>query len=500
MLQLSIYNSKMESKKTTYVIAIIGADQSGKSTWVNRFTTGQFKSEWKHDKIQPVSKIPFKTNHGLFELICIEYLTTDQIPDVDGIVLMFNVTHSHNNLDLLCTWRKNTEHNCPTVLVGTAVDHPDRNIMPKYINNKSDIQDLRYYDISSKSYYNYDKPFLYLLRQMSGHDDLIFIAQSWRDLISRRTFSRVATLEQAEQNLDLIHWDELTFREEMLPLVEKNLDKLTGFGWVNLSRQTSDQAIHILSQNLDKFDWYYFSGNTNPKAVHILEQNLDKVNWGWLSGNPMAVHILEQHLDKVDWFVLSSNPMAVHILEQNLDKVDWRQLSSNPNAIHLLEQNLDKVDSIYITKNPNAQHILKAHPHLINWEYLSDKSDAIDILQDHLDKVDWNGLSRNEGAIEIIENNLDKVDWFNLSQNRNAMHIIKNNLDKVDWHGLSFNKNPEAMQLLEENLEHLNNYPHRRSWDLLSSNPNAIHILKKNLDRVDWTEFGANKNGHLMLV
>ena len=57
----------------------------------------------------------------------------------------------------------------------------------------------------------------------------------------------------------------------------------------------------------------------------------------------------------------------------------------------------------------------------------------------------------------------DKVKWDTLSSNPNAIHIIEKNLDKVDW-------------------------------DELSSNPNAIHILEKNLDKVDWCELSYNPN------
>ena len=48
---------------------------------------------------------------------------------------------------------------------------------------------------------------------------------------------------------------------------------------------------------------------------------------------------------------------------------------------------------------------------------------------------------------------IDKVDWYALSNNPNAIHILEKNLDKVSWY-----------------------------W--LSDNPNAIHILEKNLDKV----------------
>ena len=75
--------------------------------------------------------------------------------------------------------------------------------------------------------------------------------------------------------------------------------------------------------------------------------------------------------------------------------------------------------------------------------------------------------------------------WGYLSMNPNAIHILEKNLDKVDWSYLS--KNPNAIHILEKNLEKVN-------WRELSSNPNAIHILEKNMEKVDWYYLYTNNN------
>ena len=54
---------------------------------------------------------------------------------------------------------------------------------------------------------------------------------------------------------------------------------------------------------------------------------------------------------------------------------------------------------------------------------------------------------------------------------------------EVNWKWLSLN--PNAIHLLEKNLDKVD-------WDLLSSNENAIHILKKNIDKVDWEWLSRN--------
>ena len=36
--------------------------------------------------------------------------------------------------------------------------------------------------------------------------------------------------------------------------------------------------------DINKLDWYYLSKNEN--AIELLSSNLDKINWYWLSSNP----------------------------------------------------------------------------------------------------------------------------------------------------------------------------------------------------------------------
>ena len=51
--------------------------------------------------------------------------------------------------------------------------------------------------------------------------------------------------------------------------------------------------------------------------------------------------------------------------------------------------------------------------------------------------------------------------------------------EKIDWHG--FSRNPNAIHLLEKNLDNIN-------WDALSQNPEAFHLLEKNLDKINKNE------------
>ena len=82
------------------------------------------------------------------------------------------------------------------------------------------------------------------------------------------------------------------------------------------------------------------------------------------------------------------------------------------------------------------------------------------------------------------------VDWAWLSMNPNAIHLLEKNLDKVSWEYLS--SNPNAIHILEKNLDKI-------SWNWLSANPNAIHIIEENLDKVSWFSLSSNPNAiHLL--
>jgi hypothetical protein len=67
------------------------------------------------------------------------------------------------------------------------------------------------------------------------------------------------------------------------------------------------------------------------------------------------------------------------------------------------------------------------------------------------------------------------------------MHLVENNLDKITqldlWRILC--KMPEAIGIIEKNLE-------RIDWDSLSKNPAALNLLEKNPDKINYTMLSKN--------
>lgn len=87
--------------------------------------------------------------------------------DVTSRVTYKNVPSWHRDLVRVC-------ENIPIVLCGNKVDIKDRKVKAKSITFHRK-KNLQYYDISAKSNYNFEKPFLWLARKLVGDPNLEFV-------------------------------------------------------------------------------------------------------------------------------------------------------------------------------------------------------------------------------------------------------------------------------------------------------------------------------------
>ncbi len=88
--------------------------------------------------------------------------------DITSNITYKNVPNWHKDLIRVC-------QNIPVVLCGNKVDIKDRKVKAKSIvfHRKNNMQ---YYDISARSNYNFEKPFLWLARKLAGDANLEFTA------------------------------------------------------------------------------------------------------------------------------------------------------------------------------------------------------------------------------------------------------------------------------------------------------------------------------------
>jgi GTP-binding nuclear protein Ran len=87
--------------------------------------------------------------------------------DVTSRITYKNVPNWHKDLVRVC-------ENIPIVLCGNKVDVKDRKVNAKTIifHRKNNMQ---YYDISARSNYNFEKPFLWIARKLVGNEELRII-------------------------------------------------------------------------------------------------------------------------------------------------------------------------------------------------------------------------------------------------------------------------------------------------------------------------------------
>mmetsp|Transcript_7870 Transcript_7870/g.9822 ORF Transcript_7870/g.9822 Transcript_7870/m.9822 type:complete len:130 (+) Transcript_7870:360-749(+) len=87
--------------------------------------------------------------------------------DVTSRITYKNVPNWHRDLTRVC-------ENIPIVLTGNKVEIKDRKVKAKMITFHRK-KNLQYYDVSAKSNYNFEKPFLWLAKKLSGDNSLTFV-------------------------------------------------------------------------------------------------------------------------------------------------------------------------------------------------------------------------------------------------------------------------------------------------------------------------------------
>lgn len=141
----------------------------GKTTFVKRHKTGEFEKKYIATMGVEVHPLLFHTTLGPVIFNCWDTAGQEKMGGLrDGYyiggqaaIIMFDVTsrvsyksvpHWHKDLVRIC-------ENIPIVLTGNKVDVKDRKVKPKdiFFHRKKNLQ---YYDISAKSNYNFEKPFL----------------------------------------------------------------------------------------------------------------------------------------------------------------------------------------------------------------------------------------------------------------------------------------------------------------------------------------------------
>jgi len=167
-----------------FKIVLIGDGAVGKTTFVKRHLTGEFEKAYNATVGCEVHPMNFFTSKGEVKLMVWDTAGQEKLGclrdgyyiGAQGAIMMFDVCAriTYQNVP---KWHKDFGRVCPDahmVLVGNKVDVKERKVKAKQIvfHRKKNIQ---YYDVSAKSNYQYEKPFLYLLRKIGGEPELTLV-------------------------------------------------------------------------------------------------------------------------------------------------------------------------------------------------------------------------------------------------------------------------------------------------------------------------------------
>lgn len=159
---------------------------AGKTTFVKRHLTGEFEKKYEPTIGVEVRPLDFTTNRGKIRFYCWDTAGQEKFGGLrDGYyihgqcaIIMFDVT-SRLTYKNVPTWHRDLCRVCeniPIVLCGNKVDVKNRQVKPKQVTFHRK-KNLQYYEISAKSNYNYEKPFIYLARKLTGDPNLVFVEE-----------------------------------------------------------------------------------------------------------------------------------------------------------------------------------------------------------------------------------------------------------------------------------------------------------------------------------
>eukprot|EP00532_Pseudo-nitzschia_australis_P013173 CAMPEP_0168213854 /NCGR_PEP_ID=MMETSP0140_2-20121125/5028_1 /TAXON_ID=44445 /ORGANISM="Pseudo-nitzschia australis, Strain 10249 10 AB" /LENGTH=216 /DNA_ID=CAMNT_0008140755 /DNA_START=702 /DNA_END=1352 /DNA_ORIENTATION=+ len=173
-----------QAPEPEFKLILVGDGGVGKTTFVKRHLTGEFEKKYVATLGVEVHPLKFHTNRGPIKFNVWDTAGQEKFGGLrDGYyiqgqcaIIMFDVT-SRITYKNVPNWHRDLTRVCeniPIVLCGNKVEIKDRKVKAKQITFHRK-KNLQYYDISAKSNYNFEKPFLWLARKLAGDNALHFV-------------------------------------------------------------------------------------------------------------------------------------------------------------------------------------------------------------------------------------------------------------------------------------------------------------------------------------
>jgi GTP-binding nuclear protein Ran len=167
-----------------FKLILVGDGGVGKTTFVKRHITGEFEKKYVATLGVEIRPLDFQTNFGNIRFNVWDTAGQEKFGGLrDGYymkgqcaIIMFDVTAriTYKNVP---NWYHDLVRVCdniPICLIGNKVDVRDRTVNARQVMFHRK-RNMPYYDVSVKSNYNYEKPFLWLARKLVGRGELEFV-------------------------------------------------------------------------------------------------------------------------------------------------------------------------------------------------------------------------------------------------------------------------------------------------------------------------------------
>jgi len=191
-----------------FKLVLVGDGGVGKTSLALRHITGEFEKKYVPTLGVQVHTLRFNTNCGKIVFNVWDTAGQEKFGGLrdgyylraDCCIVMFDVS-SRVTYQNVPKWVDDIQRTCPgvpVVLVGNKVDVAEREMKAHQITYHR-RRNIQYYDLSVKSNFNFEKPFLHLARQLTGQPNLTFVGNFARVPEIHMPASRAQFLEQERQ-------------------------------------------------------------------------------------------------------------------------------------------------------------------------------------------------------------------------------------------------------------------------------------------------------------